>query len=287
MVLMHSNNLYPIILQQRPCTNMSPDWIQQSDLVLRWPCLFWSKIANLVKNRNFDEKLQIQPKWKVLSKMKILFKNRNFSQTILVKNRAKSRKFSQLKIIKKKNPNFDQKSKVFSKIKNCGQKWEVWSKIEILVINRNFGQTSKFCAKIENLGKNPDSGQQSKVISKIKKIVKYRTFLQNYYFLFIKYLDLFCSSKFGKIIYLTPPRPGASWWITTLYPSMGAKKPKSNTTQQKHTHVLLTSSFSCCMGINTLIQCLSSVKNIVKNRKNVTKRNVETHLFYGFYKTIT
>jgi len=81
-------------------------------------------------------------------------------------------------------PNFDGKSKFWSKIENLlenqnfGQKSKICSKIVIMVKNRNFGQKSEFWLKIRILVKNPNFGRKSKFWSKIEILVGNRNFVQ-------------------------------------------------------------------------------------------------------------
>jgi len=65
---------------------------------------------------------------------------------------------------------------IFTKICLFAQKPKIWSKIEVLVKNRNV------CQKIEMLVKNWSFGKKSKFWSKIKSLVQNRNFGQKYKF---------------------------------------------------------------------------------------------------------
>jgi len=66
-----------------------------------------------------------------------------------------------------KNPNFGQKSNIWSKIESFAK--INWSKIVSLVKNGNFGQKWKFWSKMENLVKNRNFSKKSKSLQKLKK----------------------------------------------------------------------------------------------------------------------
>ena len=98
---------------------------------------------------------------------------------ILVKNRNflwKIESWSKIKILLK-NRNIGQNRNFGLKNQNFGQKEKTWSKIEILVKNRNFGQ------KWENLVKNlifgKKFGQKEKTWSKIEILLKNQKFGMN------------------------------------------------------------------------------------------------------------
>ena len=77
-----------------------------------------------------------------------------------------------------KNRNFVQKIKLLVKNRNLfekskfSSKWKFWSKIEILVKNRNFSQKSKFWSNLKFLLNNLIFGQKSKYLTKMSRLTR-------------------------------------------------------------------------------------------------------------------